>query len=64
MSVDLFAGIAVGDFATSLTWYEKLLGAPQAFFPNDVEAAWEVAERDRPRRRPDRLRTGRGDRPL
>jgi hypothetical protein len=44
MSVDLFAGIAVSDFATALTWYEKLLGAPPAFFPNDVEAVWEIAE--------------------
>jgi len=44
MSVDLFAGIAVSDYATALTWYEKLLGAPPAFFPNDVEAVWEIAE--------------------
>jgi predicted enzyme related to lactoylglutathione lyase len=44
MSVDLFAGIAVSDYATALTWYEKLLGTPPAFFPNDVEAVWEIAE--------------------
>ena len=44
MSVDLFAGIAVSDYATALTWYEKLLGAPPAFFPNDVEAVWKIAE--------------------
>jgi len=38
MAVDLFAGIAVSDFAAALTWYEKLLGTPPAFFPNDAEA--------------------------
>ena len=44
MSVDLFAGIPVADRAVSLAWYEKLLGTPPAFFPNDIEAVWEVAE--------------------
>ena len=44
MAVDLFAGIAVSDYPAALTWYEKLLGAPPAFFPNDVEAVWEIAE--------------------
>jgi hypothetical protein len=44
MTVDLFAGIAVGDYGAALTWYEKLLGKPPAFFPNDVEAVWEIAE--------------------
>src|ERR1700754_2616126 len=44
MTVDLFAGIAVSDYAAALTWYEKLLGTAPAFFPNDVEAVWEIAE--------------------
>jgi hypothetical protein len=44
MTVDLFAGIPVTDLATALTWYEQLLGAAPAFFPNDVEAVWELAE--------------------
>jgi len=44
MALDLFAGIAVSDYPSALTWYEKLLGAPPAFFPNDVEAVWEIAE--------------------
>jgi hypothetical protein len=44
MSVDLFAGIPVKDFAVAQAWYEKLLGSPPAFFPNDVEAVWELAE--------------------
>ncbi|MEU2160150.1 VOC family protein [Streptomyces sp. NPDC019208] len=44
MAVDLFAGIAVNDYAAALTWYERLLGAPPAFLPNDTEAVWELAE--------------------
>jgi hypothetical protein len=44
MTVDLFAGISVGDFRAALAWYERLVGAPPAFFPNDVEAVWELAE--------------------
>ena len=44
MSLDLFAGIPVSDYARALAWYERLLGSPPAFFPNDVEAVWELAE--------------------
>jgi predicted enzyme related to lactoylglutathione lyase len=44
MSVDVFAGIPVKDYATALDWYERLLGSPPAFFPNDTEAVWELAE--------------------
>jgi predicted enzyme related to lactoylglutathione lyase len=44
MTLDLFAGIPVRDYATSLMWYERLLGYPPAFFPNDTEAVWELAE--------------------
>ncbi|HEY0640847.1 MAG TPA: VOC family protein [Pseudonocardiaceae bacterium] len=44
MAVDLFAGISVRDHQAALAWYERLFGAPPAFFPNDVEAVWEVAE--------------------
>jgi catechol 2,3-dioxygenase-like lactoylglutathione lyase family enzyme len=40
----LFAGIPVEDFSAALAWYEKLLGAPPAFFPNEREAVWELAE--------------------
>jgi hypothetical protein len=43
-SLDLFAGIPVADYAAALKWYERLLGAPPTFFPNDTEAVWEVAE--------------------
>lgn len=44
MTLDLFGGIPVRDFATALVWYERLLGGPPAFFPNDTEAVWELAE--------------------
>jgi len=44
MAVNLFAGIAVSDYAAALAWYEKLLGSPPSFFPHDTEAVWELAE--------------------
>ncbi len=44
MAVDLFAGIPVSDYAGALAWYERLFGFPPTFFPNDVEAVWELAE--------------------
>ena len=43
MTVDLFAGIPVRDYATAAAWYEQLLGAPPSFLPNDAEAVWELA---------------------
>jgi hypothetical protein len=42
--VDLFAGIAVTDYAAALPWYEQLFGSRPSFLPNDTEAVWEVAE--------------------
>ncbi|WP_249999274.1 VOC family protein [Actinoplanes sp. M2I2] len=44
MTVDLFAGVPVRDYATAAAWYEVLLGGPPSFRPNDVEAVWELAE--------------------
>ena len=44
MTVDLFAGVPVGDYTVAAAWYERLLGAPPSFLPNDTEAVWEVAE--------------------
>jgi catechol 2,3-dioxygenase-like lactoylglutathione lyase family enzyme len=44
MALDLFAGIPVVDYEAARGWYERLLGAPPAFLPNDVEAVWELAE--------------------
>ncbi|MGW0482211.1 VOC family protein [Nonomuraea sp. NPDC003214] len=43
MSLDLFAGIPVTDYAAALPWYERLFGGPPSFLPNDIEAVWEVA---------------------
>ncbi len=39
----LFAGLSVADLEAATAWYERLFGAPPSFFPNDVEAVWEVA---------------------
>jgi catechol 2,3-dioxygenase-like lactoylglutathione lyase family enzyme len=44
MTVDLFAGIPVRDYTLAAGWYERLLGAPPSFLPNDTEAVWELAE--------------------
>lgn len=44
MAIALFAGISVSDYPAALDWYERLFGAPPTFFPNDVEAVWELAE--------------------
>ena len=43
-NLHLFAGIPVADFPAALVWYEALLGFPPTFFPNDIEAVWELAE--------------------
>ena len=44
MTLDLFAGIPVRDYAAAVAWYERLLGGPPSFLPNDSEAVWELAE--------------------
>ncbi len=44
VTVDLFAGLPVTDYQRALAWYERLLGAGPAFFPNATEAVWELAE--------------------
>lgn len=44
MTLDLFAGIPVTNYDRALDWYQALLGAEPAFFPNSVEAVWKVAE--------------------
>ena len=43
MSLHLFAGLRVRDFAAARAWYERLLGEP-SFFPHDTEAVWTVAD--------------------
>jgi catechol 2,3-dioxygenase-like lactoylglutathione lyase family enzyme len=42
--VDLYAGIAVNDYAAALAWYQRLLGSPPTFVASDTEAVWELAE--------------------
>lgn len=44
MAMELFAGIAVTDFARSFAWYRQLIGAEPSFYPHDTEAVWEIAE--------------------
>ena len=44
MTIDLFAGIPVHDYTAATAWYERLLGGPPSFLPNDIEAVWELAE--------------------
>jgi len=44
MTVDLFAGIPVSDYARALAWYERLFGAPPTYVAGDAEAVWELAE--------------------
>jgi catechol 2,3-dioxygenase-like lactoylglutathione lyase family enzyme len=42
MTLDLFAGFPVSDFERARVWYERVLGSEPAFFPNDIEAVWEI----------------------
>ena len=44
MAKGIFAGIAVRDYKTALEWYKKLLGAEPTFYPNDIEAVFQLAE--------------------
>lgn len=44
MAVEIFAGIPVRDYSSALEWYKRLLGAEPAFYPNDIEAVWQLAE--------------------
>jgi catechol 2,3-dioxygenase-like lactoylglutathione lyase family enzyme len=42
MQIDLFAGLAVRDRAEAADWYERLLGSPASFEPNENELVWTV----------------------
>jgi catechol 2,3-dioxygenase-like lactoylglutathione lyase family enzyme len=44
VAADLFAGVAVSDYAVAAAWFERLLGGPPSFLPNDVEAVWQVTD--------------------
>ena len=44
MATGIFAGIPVNNYGKALEWYRRLLGAEPSFYPNDVEAVWQLAE--------------------
>lgn len=44
MAVGIFAGIPVRDYRGALEWYRRLWGAEPAFYPNEIEAVWQLAE--------------------
>ena len=44
VAVGIFAGVPVRDYKSAVKWYTQLLGAEPAFYPNDIEAVWQLAE--------------------
>ena len=40
----VFAGIATGNYAVALPWYERLFGRPPDMLPHDEEAAWRLTD--------------------
>lgn len=42
--VGIFAGIAVRDYPSAVQWYRRLLGSEPSFYPNDIEAVWQLAD--------------------
>ena len=44
VAVGVFAGVPVRDYTSAVKWYELLLGAEASFYPNEVEAVWQLAE--------------------
>jgi hypothetical protein len=44
VAVGVFAGIPVKNHTSAVQWYELLLGAEASFYPNQVEAVWQLAE--------------------
>ncbi|MEV6631533.1 VOC family protein [Actinoplanes sp. NPDC051470] len=45
MAWNLFACSPVTDLAKASAWYERFVGKPSDFSPNDHEAVWDLAER-------------------
>ena len=45
MEPELFAGLAVTDYARGVAWVERLLGSPASFEAHDTECVWTLAER-------------------
>jgi hypothetical protein len=44
MAVGIFAGIPVRSYQGAVEWYKRLLGGEPAFYPNDIEAVWQLAD--------------------
>jgi catechol 2,3-dioxygenase-like lactoylglutathione lyase family enzyme len=44
VTLELFAGVPVSDYARSRAWYERLLGSPPTFLATPTEAVGELAE--------------------
>ena len=44
MTLDLYAGICVSNYAAARPWYERLLGSEPSFLAHETEAVWELAE--------------------
>ncbi|MEP7036178.1 MAG: VOC family protein [Actinomycetota bacterium] len=44
VAVGVFAGVPVSDYTSAVKWYELLLGAEASFYPNEVEAVWQLDE--------------------
>lgn len=45
MNIDyVFAGLIVVDRDQAAEWFERLLGRPPTFLPNDAEAVWQLAD--------------------
>lgn len=40
----MFAGTAVADYDAALAWYERFMGRPPDFFPQEKEAVWQVTD--------------------
>ena len=41
---EFFAGIPVADYESMLAWYERLMGKPPNFYPQEGEAVWRVTD--------------------
>jgi hypothetical protein len=39
-----FAGVAVADYPSARAWYERLMGRPPDFMPQEHEAVWQIIE--------------------
>jgi hypothetical protein len=56
----VFAGLVVSDRDLAADWYARLIGRPADMFPNDAEAAWQLADFASLYLRADPARSGHG----